>query len=147
MSSRSPPTAAQLPQFAAKLASWVSGWIVIVGSTRTGNCRPGEDSHARSTVTRTASHEPRLRTDSSACGRPGGGGMPGPRPASVASGACSTNTGPPAGARNTCHDPSGSRRAVSRPPPPRARTANRYEAGADGLRSTIVSFTDPEATS
>src|SRR5260370_4013175 len=135
----------QPPQLAAQYASWVSGCTVtIVGSSSTGKCRRGDDSHAGSMLIRTSSQEPWLRTVMAAYrAPPGAGACPF---ASVARGAWSTSTGPAAGARNTPHDPPASRRTVTGAPPPRGRITNSYEDGAYGLCSTIVSSTPSQPT-
>src|SRR5260370_23328990 len=126
----------QPPQLAAQYASWVSGCTVtIVGSSSTGKCRRGDDSHAGSMLIRTSSQEPWLRTVMAAYrAPPGAGACPF---ASVSRGPWSTSTGPSAPARNTPPPPPPTPPPLTAPPPPRGRITNSYEDGAYGLCSTI----------
>src|SRR6266511_3560764 len=88
--SRSLATPAQVKQAKSKLASWVGGWIVSEGSTRTGNWRCGSLSQAPSRV-----------RSSEACGAAGAGA-----PRSESQGASMTSAGRAYGAMKSAQEPS-----------------------------------------
>src|SRR5262249_50582587 len=114
--SRSMTNGVQPPQPALYTASWLSGWIVIVGSRCTGNRRPGARSPPGSADSRPTRARPPRGTDSAGRAGAAGGADADPPADSCTAGAASTSAPPASGAALTWYEPSGCRCAESPAP-------------------------------